>query len=204
MERTRCRVVGENEELNNYVMKAGGISREGLNIIFFIGLFIFGWLMTIAFDKLGKKGLGWLYFILFIFPLISIVLIPLAILIYVVAWVHANRLLSRYESLAHARITDIDALPSEGITADILLEKGLLQQKVLRQQEQATATFTTVLPLPNSDPDLLNRAGVIFSRQGRYADAKRFFEKALPRARDEKLAKRIKKNISLMENSLGQ
>ena len=39
------------------------ISRFGLNLMTFIGLFIFGWLIAVVFDKLGRRGLGWAYLV---------------------------------------------------------------------------------------------------------------------------------------------
>ena len=63
-------MIGGNEELNNYVVNAGGIGRMGLNIMCFIGVFIFGWLLAVAFDSLGKKGTGWFYLVPIIFLLV--------------------------------------------------------------------------------------------------------------------------------------
>ena len=35
-------MIGGNQELQEYVLKAQGLSRKGLNIMCFIGVFIFG------------------------------------------------------------------------------------------------------------------------------------------------------------------
>jgi len=77
------------------------ISRTSLNVRFLIGLFIFGWLMTIVYDDLGKKGLGKLYFILLcIFVAAGINFNPMfalgAPVVYAIAWVHANVILSNH------------------------------------------------------------------------------------------------------------
>jgi len=50
-------------ELQEYVLKAEGLSRKGLNIMCFIGVFIFGVLLGVAFDMLGKKRQGWFYLV---------------------------------------------------------------------------------------------------------------------------------------------
>ena len=43
-------MIGRNEELNDYVLKAQGIGRTGLNVMCFIGVFIFGWLLAVVFS----------------------------------------------------------------------------------------------------------------------------------------------------------
>ena len=129
--------MGNNKELDNYGLKDQGISRSGLNIMCFIGVFIFGWLLLVAFDQLGKKDKGWLYIV----PILFLLFLSLkgtaelgfiAPIIYVVGWIHANVVLSRYQSLAKQRIAVIDKTPSSQQTADVLLERGLLEAKVLR------------------------------------------------------------------------
>lgn len=100
------------------------ISFRSLNIFFGIGIFLFGWLILIAFYGLGKRGLGWLYYSLILILIISgnqyyknipymigsvfasgaisaaftvnppFVLGYLAIAIHVIAWIHANKILS--------------------------------------------------------------------------------------------------------------
>jgi hypothetical protein len=55
--------IGGNQELQEYVLKARGLSRKGLNIMCFIGVFIFGWLLAVVFEMLGKKKQGRFYII---------------------------------------------------------------------------------------------------------------------------------------------
>jgi len=207
-------MIGNNEELDNYVLKAQGISRNGLNIMCFIGVFIFGWLLAVAFEQLGKNKKGWLY----ISPIIVLLvlsrqdtselgLIPPIIyvvcpIIYVVGWIHANVVLSRYQSLAKQRIAEINQTPSRMQTVDVLLERGLLEAKVLRHTDQAMSDFTNVLQLSGGDPQLLNLAGVQFSSAKRFREAKQFFDRALETAKDEALVKQIKNNQSFAEKRL--
>ena len=79
------------------------ISRLSLNLMAFIGLFIFGWLIAVVFDKLGRRGLGWAYLV----PVLAMGSLSRqvdvgfafgAFLIYVVAWFHANMILSSLEA----------------------------------------------------------------------------------------------------------
>jgi hypothetical protein len=69
----------------------------------FIGVFIFGWLIAVVFDKLGRRGLGWAYLV----PVLAMGTLSRqvdvgfafgAFLIYVVAWFHANMILSSLEA----------------------------------------------------------------------------------------------------------
>lgn len=195
------------EELNNYVLKAQGISRSGLNIMCFIGVFIFGWLLAVAFDQLGKKGKGWGYLV----PIIFIVAISrqgtaelgvIAPIIYVIGWIHANVVLSRYQSFAKQRIAEIDQTPSSLQSLDVLLERGLLEAKVLHQTDQAMSDFTNVLQQPGGDPQMLNLAGVQLSKAKRFREARQFFDRALETANDQALVKQITKNKASAEKRL--
>lgn len=200
---------GGNQELANYVLKASGLSRKALNIMCFIGVFIFGWLLAIVFDGLGKKGKGWAYLV----PIIIIFGISrsegdaaalgiFAPIIYVVGWVHANRILSRYQSLARKRIAEIETDSEGRQKADYSLEKGLLQHKVLCDVEGAVATLRQVLVLPDGDPQLLNLAGAIMSDKNHLQEAKQFFERASSSASDDALVKQIQQNMSSLEKRL--
>jgi tetratricopeptide (TPR) repeat protein len=206
-ERRRYAMIGKNEELDNYVLKAQGISRVGLNIMCFIGVFIFGWLLAVAFEQLGKKGKGWLYVIPIIFLLVvsrqgAGELALIATIIYIAGWIHANIILSRYESLAKQRISEIDRIPPSDLTADVLLERGLLRSKVLRQTEKALADFASAIQLPGGDPQLLNLAGGQYKAAKRFNEAKQFFDKALELTTDEALVKQIQKNLKFVEKRL--
>lgn len=197
----------EYEDLANYMLKAQGISRSGLNIMCFIGVFIFGWLLVVAFNQLGKKGIGWLYIVPIIFLLVlsgkdMAELGLIAPIIYIAGWIHANVVLSRYKSLAKQRIAEINRTPSSQHTADALLERGLLEAKVLRQTDQAMSDLTNVLQLSGGDPQLLNLAGVQFSGAKRFGEAKKFFDRALETTKDEALVNQIKKNQAFAEKRL--
>ncbi len=195
-----------NGELENYVRNAQGLSRKGLNIMCFIGVFIFGWLLAVAFDMLGKKIQGWFYVV----PLIAClaiaryqpILVLVGAIIYVVGWVHANMILSLYESLARQRVEEIDHLQSSARTTDILLEKGLLLSKVLRQVESSCSVFAEALQMPGGNPQLLNLAGVSMFACKRYNEAKQLFDRALTGAKDESLIKQVKLNQTAVEKRM--
>ncbi len=192
-----------NEELNDYVVNASGISRTGLNTMAFIGLFVFGWLIAIVFDKLGKSGIGWFYLITIL--IIMAVsrhnpdpgLFTLGIAIYISAWLHASKILKDYEGTAKSRIEEIDQEPE--IKPDMLLEKGMLQNKVLREEQVGLDTLTNALQLSGGNPHLLNYAGVAMSDNERYEDARAFFDRAMTSTEDEVLIEQLKENLEFIE-----
>lgn len=196
------RLIGNNKELHNYVINAPGISRAGLNIMCAIGAFIFGWLLAIAFNHLGKGGKGWLYVV----PVILFMILSadgadelrlIGFLIYIAGWIHSNIILSQYESLARQRVTDIDRTLNSYQTANLYLEKGLLNSKVLRNKEQALIfDFNKAIQLPGGDPQLLNLAGAQYSAANRHEEARKFFNRALETAKEENLIKQIEKNLT--------
>ncbi len=200
-------MINGNQELNEYVLRAQGLSRKGLNIMCFIGIFIFGWLLAIAFESLGRKKQGWFYVV----PIIGFLVISresnspigfLAPVLYVVGWVHANRILSGYQSSAQDRIVQIDRLSEGALTTDVVLEKGILQSKVLSDDEAAGATFLHALQMPGGDAQLLNLAGIRLYATKQYAEAKQFFDRALSCCSDDALTKQIKRNQVNVEKKL--
>lgn len=201
------KMFGGDQELRDYVLKETGLSRKGLNIMCFIGLFIFGWLLTVAFDMLGKKNQGWFYLV----PIIVCLAISrqtepalglVAVIIYIIGWVHANSVLSGYQSSARDRIDQIECLPGDQLTIDTVLEKGILQQKVLATGEAAASTLVKALQMPGGDAQLLNLAGVTLFAVKRYPEAKQFFGRALSSVEGDALMKQIKLNLSNVEKKL--
>ncbi len=186
------RVFGGNEELRNYVVKSPGISRATLNILAFVGIFVFGWLMLVNFNILGRRNLGLLYFV----PTIALAILfwPLAIFVYIVGWIHANVILSRYKTAAKHRIISIDQKTM--VETNDILEKGVLLHKVLGDREQSLYVLTSALKMPGGDPQLLRLAGRVMSKHKRYREASEFFNRALAGAKDEALIKRIMKDMA--------
>lgn len=192
-----------NQELNEYVLRGQGISRTKLNVMCFIGLFIFGWLLGMAFHQMGKKTTGLCYVV----PLVMLLIVSLTApglgflvpVIYIFGWIHANTVLSRLQSLARQRIAEIEAIPSSDETADDLLELALLESKVLRRLDQAMSVLTRAIELPGGDPQLLNLVGDQLLAAKRFTEAKQVFERALEDAREESLVKQVKRNLKLAE-----
>ena len=90
---------------SKYIAIVSSVSRKSIIIRCIIGLFVFGWLITMVFEDLGEKGIGWGYFIaMAVFAAIAkqsdpMLFIVVAI-IYIIGCIHANVLYSQYKTLA--------------------------------------------------------------------------------------------------------
>ena len=113
-----------------------------------------------------------------------------------------NMVLSNYQSDARDRIAEIDRLSGDQVTVNAMMEKGILQGKVLADGETASATLTQALQMPGGNAQLLNLAGVVLFADKRYEEAKMFFGKALSVATDEVLIKRVKQNQVNVEKKI--
>jgi len=156
---------------------------------------------------LGKKGKGWFYIV----PIIACLVISsqgeqelgiLAPIIYIIGWIHANMILSGYQSSARTRIAQIDQLSGNQFTIDEALEKGLLQSKVLGDREAGAATLVQASQMTGGDSQLLNMAGVQMFAAKRYMEAKGFFDRAMSGASNDALIKQIKRNQANVEKKL--
>lgn len=130
VERAR-QIIGGSDDLKLYVLGADGISRTKLNVMYLVGVFIFGWLITLVWKALGRSAQGW---VIIAIMAVGIVLwqqngdtqmAALAAIAYAGSWVHANLVLTKYQRLARSRIQEIDSV--EKPSTDLLLEKGILQ-----------------------------------------------------------------------------
>jgi len=198
--------LAEGSELRGVVL-GGGISRKALNIMAFIGLFLFGWMITIAFDLLGKGKQGWGYFKAllaaliigrFFAPPVGI----LAVIIYITACIHANLLLSRYKSLARERIAEIN---SQGeVNIDTEIEKGLLFYRVIGNRETGIGFCRKALQMQGGDPFLLNLAGVIMSHYKQYREAGEFFDRVAASTKDEALIKQVRESRNYVNKKIAK
>jgi len=204
--RSSAKGLAEGSELRGVVL-GGGISRKALNIMAITGLFIFGWLITIAFDLLGKGKQGWGYFkVLLAALIIGRFFAPpvgiLAVIIYITACIHANLLLSRYKSLARERIAEIG---NQGeINIDTEIEKGLLFYRVIGNRETGISFCRKALQMQGGDPFLLNLAGVIMSHYKQYKEAGEFFDRVLASTKDEAMIKQARENHNYVNKKIAK
>ena len=198
--------LSEGSELRGVVLN-GGISRKAINIIAFAGLFIFGWLITIAFDLLGKgKTGGWYFKALLVTLLIARFFAPplgiLALIIYITACIHANLLLSHYKKLARERIAEIDSRGEVNIDTEI--EKGLLFYRVIGDRKTGVGFCRKALEMPGGDPFLLNLAGVVLSHYKQYKEAGELFDRVLASTKDKALIKQTGENINYVNKKIAK
>ena len=204
----------EMDDLRNYILKAQGISRNEINSMALIGIFIFGWLIADVLNCLGKSIFGGVCNIL-LYLLISLTRISsvanepalrlsvqlgwlIYIAIYVGAWIYANGSLSHYQSAARQRIAEIESQGEVGI--DMVLEKGLLLYKVFQEKQAAVDVLCRALPMSDGDAQFLNIAGSLCPIISDIMMLPRF-DRATASTKDESLLKQIKKNRSSIKIS---
>lgn len=93
------------ETIAAYINSKTGLTRTSLNGRALIGLFIFGWLMKMNYDDLGKTGFGWallisLSIVLAVTRQIKPMFFIVGLVIYVAAWIHTNMLLTEKQRIA--------------------------------------------------------------------------------------------------------
>ncbi|KKM08652.1 hypothetical protein SY88_22735 [Clostridiales bacterium PH28_bin88] len=171
---------GGDQEFANYVMEAEGTNAKTINICMAVGIFILGWLAIMVYSFLGKPYKGLLYFVpVFIFARFAVGSIPLFILvvaIWAIAWVDANRTLGKYQAAAKRRLNEINLQPAPGV--DLLLEKGILLQKVLGRGSEALESIKQAIAMPGGDPVLWGLAGVAMFKLGAFAEANAAFNRS--------------------------
>lgn len=148
-------VPDDDPELIEYIKRNTGISRTRLNVQAFIGLFIFGWLMSMNYDALKRKGLGWAFLIIFAILLITSYqaqpgLWFLAIGVYLGAWIHTNVLLTQQQNEAKEKFLALKKEPAVNnafhsangfsIPAENKLEEALLTPEVKSILEKSSDT----------------------------------------------------------------
>jgi GPH family glycoside/pentoside/hexuronide:cation symporter len=232
---------GGNRELADYVLTAPGIGRQTLNALFAAGVILLlgvavgrlamelsGWLVlggivpalagvVVVFVLLGKQRLGWWYVAVMIGCVAAgskeNYLGIVGIIVFVVAWIHANGILTESLASAGPRLTQIRALEAKEPGAageadeagasrqlsarevvDLALEKGLLHARILRDMASARSAFEPALDASGGDAELLNAAGRVLLAEKAYAHAERLFDRAIASAQGEELIRQIKKN----------
>jgi GPH family glycoside/pentoside/hexuronide:cation symporter len=233
---------GGNRELADYVLTAPGVGRQTLNALFTAGVILLlavavgrlaldisGWLaiagvvpalagIVVVFVLLGKQRLGWWYVVVMLGCVAAgrkeDYLGIVGIIVFVVAWIHANGILTESVASTGPRLAQIDALqpqeqeqdekdkeqkgeaapvPSKQ-SVDLTLERGLLHARVRKDMARARSAFEEVLRQSGGDAELLNAAGSVLLADKDYAQAERLFERAIASAKSEELIRLIKKN----------
>jgi GPH family glycoside/pentoside/hexuronide:cation symporter len=226
---------GGNRELADYILTAPGVTRQTLNAVFAAGVILLigvatgrlaaemnGWLaiagivpalagIVAIFVLLGKQRLGWWY-VLVMMGCVAAgrkedYLGVVGIIVFVVAWIHANGILTESLASTEPRLAQIDALEqasednagdtthvSSRQSVDLALEKGLLSARIRKDMASARAAFEEALRQSGGDAELLNAAGSVLLAQNDQAQAQRLFDRAIASAQSEELIRLIKKN----------
>jgi hypothetical protein len=175
---THGRVIGNDAALHRFAMQPKPASRASVNWMFGIGLIVFAWLILAAFSRLKRMGTGWAYFLPFLVCYAAsrtatdgggAAFAVLGMAIYVAGWVHANRVLTGYETHAAARIEELAALPER--STDDLLEQGILEYRVAGRRPEGLVTLARAAAYPAGDPALLGAAAEIMAAANRGPDA---------------------------------
>jgi len=194
----------KNHELDHYLLNARGISRIALNVMFVTCLFIFPWLIVVAFAYLGKARLGWAYcipyYLLGYMGFAEPAFIVFAYVVHIAGWVHANRILTDYQGAARLRIIELDQ--KTDVEVNHLLEKGVLLYKVFREKDYASEVLNHAVQNKGGDPYLLNQAGIVMAVNKRYTESAEFYNRAYANTKDFNLIKQIKKNLRPVEKKL--
>jgi hypothetical protein len=142
-----------------------------------------------------------IFFIVVLTPLIELPLLPFLpfMLSYIGFWAYANVIFSRYRKLAKQRVADIEKESSP--TTDNLLEKGVLLL-MLSRKPQALEAIKSALTREGGEAFLWNLAGIVLSNMKMYSEAKTAFDKATETSPDDRLLKKIKRNLKLVQKKL--
>jgi hypothetical protein len=150
-------ITDDDPELIEYIKRNTGISRTRLNVQAFIGLFIFGWLMSMNYDALKKKGMSWAFIIVFAILLITSYQIQpglwfLAIAVYLGAWIHTNILLTEQQKEAKEKFLAMKKEPL--VNTAIQSTDGSLSPTDNKMDETALTPETKSLVEKSSDPQV--------------------------------------------------
>lgn len=201
------RVIGNNGELDDFVRAPLWLTRGWLNLACFCALG-FGLFLIYVFALLGKQRLIWRYLVPILICAITGVGIPIALVLVVIAWVHANKIMTRCHSLGKARVAELESISADAITANDLLERGLLKAKIIEDKflpfpsAQPLPDLAAAIDAPGGNPDLLYLAGVQCRGARQFADAKKLFDLAATTASDETLLKQIQQSQKECERHL--
>jgi len=113
-------------------------------------------------------------------------------LIYTISLIYVNTLYARYKRLAQKRIAAITEETSPGI--DEILEKGILQQIILRQNEHAVAILKPTLSMEGGDALLWYLTGVALANMKMHSEALAAFNKAMEASPNTNIMRQIKRS----------
>lgn len=211
----------ETKVLHSFLWYATGISRIGLNIYCFIGTFTLGIPLIDLFKRLNNQSIGLMYWFSYVI-LSAIVFVKrfgdlnlelkdiqlmrllafIGLIIYLTAWVHSNIILSKYRRFGKSRLDELDKLPQDQLTMNLLVEKGLIKLKVLSLKDEAFEEFRRALQFSGGSDNALTMVADYTYHFKQYNLAKQFYERALSNTGNNTLIKHINKVLPYVEKKL--
>ena len=217
---------GANPELQEFVLRASGLKRQTLNLalgcamavlvtvaVVLLGFQAIGWYDAVgivasfgtvywAFARLGKAQRGEWYVAVMVGCVVAGLseqyIGVVAIIVFVVAWIHANGVLSECAASVGPRMDEIEVAAQARPSASLWLEQGLLQARVLLDASAAQKSIERALDLPGGDAMLLIASGVVMLEARSMQRAKQCFERAAAATSDVELLQTIRRNQALV------
>jgi hypothetical protein len=124
-----------------------------------------------------------------------------AIIVFVVAWIHGNGVLSECDASVGPRLSEIDAEVTRIPSANLYLEQGLLRARILIQNKEAEKSIERALDQSGGDGSLFNAAGEVLLASRSLEGAKRCFERAAAATSDVEVLRKVRHNQSLLNVS---
>jgi hypothetical protein len=201
----------ETKELHSFLWNASGINRIALNLYCLFGA-IWGITLYFAFQRLKNSNIGLLY--LFSIVIVSIIVFFkrfgdlnidlhdaqmirlfgfINMAIWISGWIHANVILSKYMRLGQVRLKELNELPKDELTMNLLMERGLILNKVLSKKNTALEDFKHALQFSGGEGYVLSFIADHLLYDKNYSLAKQYFERALSDTKNDDLLKHINK-----------
>ncbi len=176
-------VFGSDAAFRRYMLRAYGADRRSVNILMALGLLLWGWMMIVPYYMLGRALRGLALVTVFLSTRVVSAWYAGAwparaapLVVFVIAWLDLNVLLTRYAAMARARLEQLEGAGESG--AGYALEKGLLLYKALGDSAGALKAFRTALDMSGGAPVLWSLTGIALCRSGSYGEALRAFDRA--------------------------
>src|SRR4030042_5975657 len=121
-------------------------------------------------------------------------------LVYGISLIFLNIQFAKFKRLANGRIDEIEQETPPN--TELILEKGVLQQIILWQNEHAVATLRPVLSMEGGSALLWYLAGVAFANMKMYSEALSAFDKAMEASPDAKIISQIRRSQRTVQRSM--
>lgn len=194
-----------NSELDNYLVNASGTSFLTMNILALFGSVIFGWLIAVVYNSLGKGKFGWNFVLLLMMFTVAgsrldNVFVYIGFAVYIVAWVHVNILFFRYRKLGKQRLAEIDK--QGGLDTNTIMEKGLILDKVMRDKQSSLEVLRTAYGRQDGNPVLLVASAQRLIKSTHYHEALDFLNRVPTDNIDKPLLQKVNRGLKIINKKM--